>query len=493
MTPDPVDVRAIRRHFAFPALGRIVTNNAASTQPPRELLALYQSLGAGYENVHRGQSTASQQMTARFEESYDTIARFIGAPGRASIALYRNTTEAINAVMYSLLTRFRDGDNVVTTLMEHNSNYVPWYAMSREIMPWFGRRVEYRLARFDPRTGELDLDHMASLIDSRTKLVCCTGASNFLGTRNPLPVMRTLADASGYLQPDGERRSYLLVDGAQLVPGSFVDVQALGVDYLTFSFHKMLAPFGVGVLYAREHLLRASLPFLYGGDMIAEGRVFPELVEYNALPWKYAAGTPNILGAIVSAQALRLLLDLALTPKRPAYFGTARPVESAAVQAAMHRVSAWNQQLTSRALDGLGAIPGISIYGPRDAARRTSLVAFNLAGRDPVSVAEALNRAGVESRAGCHCATLAHHALELTPPASCRLSFYLYNTLDEVDQAVAAVAAIAANRGSPPVRRRRFRQAGLRRARPPVHPGRAAASQQPTSRESQLTQAGTST
>ena len=440
--PDQLDVRAIRRHFAFPGLGRIVTNNAASTQPPRELLALYASLGAGYENVHRGQSSASLAMTALFEDSYDSIARFIGAPGRASIALYRNTTEALNAVMYSLITEFRDGDNVVTTMMEHNSNYVPWYALSREILPRFGRRVDYRLARFDPRTGELDLDHLASLIDARTKLVCCTGASNFLGTRNPLGAIRALADTSGYVQPGGEQRSYLLVDGAQLVPGSFVDVQALGADYLAFSFHKMLAPFGVGVLYAREHLLQASLPFLYGGDMIAEGRVFPELVEYNSLPWKYAAGTPNILGAIVSAQALRLLLDLALTPDRPVYFGTAKPLAQSVVRSAMERIASWNQQLTSRALDGLEAISGITIYGPRDPARRTSLVAFNLAGRDPVSVAEALNRAGVESRAGCHCATLAHHALGLNPPASCRLSFYLYNTPDDVDQAVAAVAGV---------------------------------------------------
>jgi len=149
----PIDVRAVRRHFSFPGRGRIVLNNAASTQPPRELLALYQSLGPGYENVHRGQSTASQAMTALFEESYDTIARFIGAPGRASIALYRNTTEAVNAVMYSLLTEFRDGDNVVTTLMEHNSNYVPWYAMCRQILPRFGLRVQCRLARFDPPQG----------------------------------------------------------------------------------------------------------------------------------------------------------------------------------------------------------------------------------------------------------------------------------------------------------------------------------------------------
>jgi selenocysteine lyase/cysteine desulfurase len=115
-SPGPLDVPAIRNHFSFPELGRIVTNNAASTQPPRELVALYQSLAPGYENVHRGQSAASQRMTALFEESYDTIVQFVGAPGRASIALHRNTTEAINAVMYSLLTEFRDGDNVVTTI-----------------------------------------------------------------------------------------------------------------------------------------------------------------------------------------------------------------------------------------------------------------------------------------------------------------------------------------------------------------------------------------
>ena len=367
--------------------------------------------------------------------------------------------------MYSLLTEFRDGDNVVTTMMEHNSNYVPWYAMCREILPQLGRRVHYRLARFDPLTGELDLDHLASLIDARTKLVCCTGASNFLGTRPPLRHVRALADASGYLQPCGERRSYLLVDGAQLVPGSFTDVAALGADYLAFSFHKMLAPFGVGVLYARPDLLAASRPFLYGGDMIAEGRVFPERVEYNDLPWKYSAGTPDILGAIVSARALRLLLDLALTPKRLAHFGTGRPLDRAAVRAAMDRVAAWNQQLTSQALDGLAAVPRITIYGLRDAARRTSLVAFNLAGRDPVGVADALNRAGVESRAGCHCATLAHHALGLTPPASCRLSFYMYNTPAEVDRVVDAVAAIAVGRPDPN---------GLGRRRR-VRPGRCAA------------------
>ena len=458
MTAGPLDVKAIREHFLFPAQGRIVTNNAASTQPPRELVELYRRLAPQYENVHRGQSTASQAMTAMFEESYDTIATFLNAPSRRSIALYRNATEAHNAVMYSLLTQFRDGDNVVSTLMEHNSNYVPWHALCREILPALGRRVECRLARFDPDTGELDLDHLASLIDHRTKLVCCTGASNFLGTRNPLTAVRALADGSGYQQPNGERRSHLLVDGAQLVPGSVVDVQALDVDYLSFSFHKILAPFGVGVLYAKEHLLDSALPFLFGGDMIAEGQVYPDRVEYNALPWKYSAGTPNILGAILSAQALRLVLDLALTPRRPHHFSGAAPIARDDVVRAMDRVSDWNRTLTARALDLLDNVPGLTVYGPRDPTRRTSLVAFNAARRDPVALAEGLNEAGVESRAGCHCATLAHHALGLTPPASCRLSFYFYNTLDEVDRAVEAVDQLVVGRRVRHRRRPRWRQ-----------------------------------
>jgi cysteine desulfurase / selenocysteine lyase len=438
-----IDVAAVRKHFLFPRSRTIVTNNAASTQPPRELVELYRALSPHYESVHRGQSDASRLTTLLFEDSYETIASFINAPSMRNIVAYRNTTEANNAVMYSLMTEFRDGDNVVTTMMEHNSNYVPWYGLCREILPAFGVRVEYRLVQFDAETGELDLAHMASLIDSRTKLVCCSGASNFLGTRNPLHRIRELASASGYVQPDGSRGSYLLVDGAQLVPSSFVDVQELGVDFLSFSFHKILAPFGVGVLYARESLLQRQRPFLYGGDMIAEGRVTPERVEYNALPWKFTAGTPNTLGTIVSAQAIRLLLDFALHGGEHRYFQSGRKLEPLNVRQAMDRVTRYTQQLTQRALDTLRRVPGITLYGSTDARRRAPLVSFNLAGRNPMEVAKALNTVGVESRAGCHCATLAHHALKLDPPASCRLSFYIYNTPSEVDFATSAVRAIA--------------------------------------------------
>ncbi len=433
-TECTLDVQAIRKHFPAITKGRIVTNNAASTQPPRKLSELFHQLSPDYENVHRGQSNASKAMTHLFEESYDTIADFIGAPSRRNIALYRNTTEAHNAIMYSMMTEFRDGDNVVLTMMEHNSNYVPWYAMSREILPKFGVNVEYRIVNFDPETGELDMAHMASLIDKRTKLVAAIGASNFFGTKNPVSKIRELTNASGYEQPNGERRSYFLLDGAQLVPSTYVDVSALDVDFLSFSFHKILAPFGVGVLYGKEHLLETMRPFLYGGDMVGNNQVSAEHVGYNELPWKYSAGTPNILGAIVSAQAFRVLLDLALNPERDEYFMTGKKIERAAVREAMDRVTSYTRSLTKRAIEQASSIPGIRIYGPKDSAKRTSLIAFNVDGRDPMGLADALNEFGVESRAGCHCAGLAHRNLDI--PASCRLSFYIYNTVEEVDTAL---------------------------------------------------------
>jgi len=439
---ETLDVAAIRRHFLFPGTGRIVTNNAASTQPPCELLNLYTELAVNYENIHRGQSSASKFMTDLIEDSFDTIARFINAPGRENIVLARNATEGINAVMYSLLTEFQNGDNIVTTMIEHNSNYVPWYAMCKEILPKFGIYVECRLARFDPVTGEIDFEHLASLVDTRTKMICCTGASNFFGTKIPLQLVKEIADGSGYKQPNGECRSLLLIDGAQLVPCTYIDFQALDIDYLSFSFHKMLAPFGVGVLCVKRHLLEKSLPFLFGGDMIAEGQVFPDYVGYNNLPWKYSAGTPNILGTIISAQALRLLLDLALNPDEYLHFKTKCEINCGNVKKAMNRISSHIRSLTQKAMDNLRGIKGITIYGPRDVNRRTGLIAFNVSGNDPFHIAEKLNDAGVESRAGCHCATLAHKHLGLNPPASCRLSFYFYNTPDEVEFAAQTVAKI---------------------------------------------------
>ena len=286
--------------------------------PARAALGCWRALTHDYDNVHRGQSTASRRTTALFEASYDTFAQWLNAPSRRSIATYRNTTEAINAVMYTLLTEFRDGDNVVTTMMEHNSNFVPWYGMCHEILPRFGRRVECRVARFDHRTGALDLEHLAGLVDERTKLVCVTGASNFLGTKPPLSIsapsrtQRVPATTAARVADAGRRgtaRAQHLRRRAAAgrgLPG-------------------LLVPQDVGAVRRRRALregapARSGRPFLYGGDMIAEGQVAPDRVEYNDLPWKYAAGTPNILGVIASAQALRLLVDLVGPEGAPRWF-----------------------------------------------------------------------------------------------------------------------------------------------------------------------------
>jgi len=434
-----IQAQKIRKFFPAIKAGRVISNNAASTQIPIQLLDLLKKLTVQYDNVHRGQSQSSILTTEKFESSYDTIAQFIGAPSRKNIILYRNTTEAINSVMYSLMTEFKNGDNIVTTFMEHNSNYVPWYGLCREILPKFGVKVECRIAKFDLETGQIDSKHLRSLVDKRTKLVCCTGASNFLGTKNCIKEIRKIANGSGYIQPDGEKKSYLLVDGAQMVPNMFIDVNDLDMDFLVWSFHKMLAPFGVGALYAKEGLLERMRPFLYGGDMIAEGMVSPEKVTYNSLPWKFTAGTPNILGTILSAQAIRLLMDFSLNPGEYKYFMTDKKLERAEVKKAMDNVTAHETFLIKEALKILGGIPSLEVYGPKNPADRTSLVAFTCRDKSPFKIAEGLTKLGMESRAGCHCATLAHHYYKLNPPASCRLSFYIYNDIGDVQKTCHAV------------------------------------------------------
>jgi cysteine desulfurase/selenocysteine lyase len=216
------------------------------------------------------------------------------------------------------------------------------------------------------------------------------------------------------------------------------------VDYLAFSFHKFYAPFGVGVLYTRERLAEESLPFLYGGDMIAPGAVSPEYVGYHELPWKFAAGTPNILGVIASAQALRWVVDTVDGAER--FFRSGKPPPAQAVSIAMGKIHDHVEQLTAIAHEGIARLPGVVVYGPPDPRRRSPLVAFNVRGMDPVAIATQLDARGIESRAGCHCATLAHRALGLDPPASCRLSFAAYNTADEVRWVVDALREIVQKR-----------------------------------------------
>ena len=278
-SPDtPVlDVRRIRRSFDFashgpgrdqqrgehPAAARAARALPGSSRPATRTSTAGSRPRPGDDGAVRGVVRHDRGLAQR-------------ARAGAASPLYRNTTEAINAVMYSLLTEFRDGDNVVTTMLEHNSNYVPWYALCREILPRLGRRVECRLARFDHATGRARprspgvagrRADQAGLLHRRVELprhqaAAATGPRDRRRERLPAALAASGGRCCWWTPPSW-------------CPSTVVDVQALDVDYLAFSFHKLLAPFGVGVLYAKEHLLEASLPFLYGGDMIAEGQVSP--------------------------------------------------------------------------------------------------------------------------------------------------------------------------------------------------------------------------
>jgi cysteine desulfurase/selenocysteine lyase len=187
-------------------------------------------------------------------------------------------------------------------------------------------------------------------------------------------------------------------------------------------------------------------PFLYGGDMIAEGKVSPKKVEYNVLPWKFTAGTPNILGTILSAEALRLLIDFSLNPGQYKYFMTDKKLVISDVEKAMKNIELHERNLIGEALKILGEIPSIDIYGPKNTEDRISLVAFTCKHKNPFEIAEGLKKLGIESRAGCHCATLAHHYYKLNPPASCRISFYIYNDLKDVRRACLAVKKVCSVR-----------------------------------------------
>ena len=429
----------IRKHFSAIEEGRrICVNNGATTQIPKELLDLSKKLYVRYDNVHRGQSSTSIETTKMFESAYGKIATFIGARDWRNIVLYRGATEAINAVMYSLMTEFRDGDNIVTTYMEHNSNYVPWYALCKEIAPAFGMQIECRIVGFDKDTGELDIQDLERKVDEETKIICCTGASNFLGTKPPIDEIVRIGMRSGYEHTNGLRGSYILIDGSQLVPHTFTDVERMNIDFLAWSFHKMLAPVGVGGLFVRGEILEKLRPFQYGGDMIAEGKVSAEKVEYSELPWRFTAGTPNIIGTILAGEATELIPDIVLG--KEALPGLSRRER---IGEAMESIQEYEEKLTQYLIDELTSIEDLTVYGPQDASRRTAVVSFNIAGKNPVDIAKQLDRKKIESRAGCHCATLAHHYLGINPPASCRISPCFYNTMEEMDYIAEAVKEIS--------------------------------------------------
>jgi cysteine desulfurase/selenocysteine lyase len=504
-----LNTQVIRQYFPFlrdsiaihaenPDGMRLAVDNTASTQLSLPVLESLVTSLFKYANVHRGEYNASMKTSWDFERAYNIAANLVNADSWREIILGRNTTEMINLVMRMIQDDVYDGDNIVVTRLEHNSNYVPWYGLQQFLLK---RRhpinLEVRVVNFEPETGELYMHEIETTVDERTKLVAVSGGSNFMGVRPNIKKIGEIAHASNYSQPDGSSGSYFLVDGAQLVPCTPVDVKDIDCDFLAWSFHKMAIPLGVGGLYSRASIMETMPPFLYGGDMIEE--VAEGDVNYKERPWKYTAGTPNILGTIATGYGITFLMNLGLgnlfleeglskeekmefigrnievellmnTPrgdmeaayKVPArydsqwneYLSRHPEVEMALkdpemrldavrkiVRAAMINIRMHEEELTQHAINGLLMIPGVSVYGPFDSEKRVGLVAFNIEDLKPDIVATKLDHYGVEVRSGTHCACLAHRHIGIE--GSVRMSFYVYNTLEEVENAVQAVSQVA--------------------------------------------------
>ena len=397
--------RTIALRSDFPILQRVLPNgrplvyldNAASSQKPECVIRAIDDYYRRYNaNVHRGVHTLSEEATAAFEEARKKVAKFINAPSMRQIVFTRGATEGINLVAYSWgRVNLGPGDEVLITEMEHHANIVPWQIVQEQL--------GFTL-RYVPITaqGLLDLDSLPKLLTERTKLFCFVHASNVVGTINPVRKLVAAARAVG---------AKVLIDGAQSVPHMPVDVQALDADFYVFSGHKMCGPTGVGVLYAKRELLEAMPPFMGGGDMIREVKMTGS--RWNDVPYKFEAGTPAIAEVIGLGAAVDYLQ-----------------------QVGMEWVHAHEREITQYAYARMSEVEGLRILGPGP-EQRGGLIAFTLDGIHPHDIAAILDRAGVAVRAGHHCAQPLHSRLGV--PASARASFYLYNTLEEVDVLVEAL------------------------------------------------------
>ncbi len=401
-TPE-LDLERIERiRQDFPILARQVhgkplayLDNAASSQKPEAVLRIMDEYYRQYNaNVHRGVHTLSEEATAAYELARLKVSRFIHSPSDKQIIFTRGTTEGINLVANSWgRANLGVGDEVLITEMEHHSNIVPWQILRDQL----GFTLRYL-----PLTagGELDLSQLDTLVNARTKLVSFMHVSNVLGTVNPVQELVAAARAVG---------AKVLLDAAQSVPHMPIDVQALDVDFLVFSSHKMCGPTGIGVLYGKRDLLEAMPPWMGGGDMIREVKM--EGSKWNALPYKFEAGTPSVAEAIGLGAAVDYLSSVG-----------------------MEWIHAQEQALVDYAYTRLSEIEGLNIVGPES---RAGLIAFTLNDLHPHDLAAVLDQEGVAIRAGHHCAQPVHDRLGVM--ATARASFYFYNKPAEVDQLVLAL------------------------------------------------------
>jgi cysteine desulfurase/selenocysteine lyase len=370
----------------------VYLDSAATSLKPLAVIEAVDGYNREYSsNIHRGIYELAERATGAYEAARAKTARLINAPEPAEIVFVRNATEAINLVAYSWGRRnIGRGDTIVLTEMEHHANLVPWQLLVQEK----DGDLEFVPVSDD---GLLQLDVYEVLLHLRPKLVAFTHASNMLGTINPVRHMVEMAHAAGAL---------VLIDGAQAVPHMPVDVQELGADFYVFSGHKMLGPTGSGALWARRELLEAMPPFMAGGDMIRE--VHLRRSDWNEIPYKFEAGTPDIAAEIGMGAAADYLLDLGLDAVRD-----------------------HERELTRYALEVLPReVPGIELYGPA-AEHRGGVVSFNLPGIHPHDVAQILDRSGICIRAGHHCTMPLHERFDLA--ASARASFNVYTIPEEID------------------------------------------------------------
>ncbi len=372
-------------------------DSAATSQKPRAVLdammAYYTSDNA---NPHRGAYELSARATERYHQARERVARFIGIKDSARLIFTRGSTESLNLVACSWgRANVNVGDEIVVTGLEHHANFVPWQQLARM------KNAELKIARITP-DGRVDIEHFASLVTPKTKVVAFGHVSNALGTINPIAELAAIARRVG---------ATVVIDGAQAAPHLPLNIDTIDADFYAFSGHKMLGPMGCGVLVGKRALLEAMPPYQTGGDMIEF--VADDRSTWNVLPHKFEAGTPNVADAVGLAAACEYLDGLG-----------------------MDWVRAHEQELTRLATDRLRAIPDVTVYGP-DASERSGVVSFTVGEIHPHDLATILDENGVCIRAGHHCAQPLMRRLNL--PATARASFYVYNTAADVEALVAGV------------------------------------------------------
>ncbi len=396
-----LDVEAVRRDFPILRGGIIYLDNAASSLTPEPVLAKMLEYYREYRaNVERGVHRLSQKASVEYEEAHRKVARFIGARSWRNIIFTRNTSEGINLVARGI--EWKRGDKIVTTLLEHHSNFIVWLRAARR----FGLEVEVVKPN---REGLFNLSDFEKAIDDRTRLVAVTHVSNVLGVIVPVEEIAEIAHEHG---------SLILVDGAQSVPHMKTDVEAIGCDFLAFSGHKMLGPTGIGVLYINESALEWLEPLCIGGGTIRD--VDLHQYELGESPERFEAGTPAIAEAIGLGAAVEYLERLG-----------------------MKDVEDHDREISWAIKEGLMELEKVEVYGPKDPEHGMSVVSFNVEGLNPHEVALALDAsANIMVRSGHHCALpLIKHLLN-RPQGTVRASTYIYNTLDEAERLVETVKEI---------------------------------------------------